>query len=261
MPRRGTVSDAPARWNRTAITPAADRCTGLQAGRKDVPIDQSGPDAAMISRKPAQDDQVVTASFLRGEGGSVEKRGFTVCDMEENPDNHHRWNVHTIDKAEGAMGKLLNAELANKDVCSFATIRRDSTKPSRWAATKMKSGAAHAESDAGNGAAVGLGTGPRSGGRAGPPGAAVARIGPCRSLVGALHGLTVGTEEKPARGRRIVVAVRIESEMPSRQPSPPADPGAIYIERVKVMVRRSGIDFDLVRTRYSSCPHAKAMKR
>src|SRR5579859_5090497 len=99
----------------------------------------------------------------------------------------------TIDKAQSAMDRLLDGEFARQDVCSFAN-----NPPGQHATFPIGGdededpGAAHADTQAGKGAAIGLGTGAAIGAvTAGPPGAAVgAGIGAyVGSLVGALHGM------------------------------------------------------------------------
>ena len=146
----------------------------------------------------------------------------------------------TVDKAEGAVGKLLNAQFSEKDLCSFAN-----NPPGQHAAFPIGGdetadpGATHADSDAGKGAAVGLGTGAVIGAVvAGPPGAAVgAGIGAyVGSLIGALHGLDGrGTDEDPVRRPAgIVVAVRIESGHAEQSAIASLQTqGAIYIEKAE----------------------------
>jgi hypothetical protein len=160
----------------------------------------------------------------------------------------------TIDKAEGAVGKLLNAEFGEKDVCSFAN-----NPPGQHATFPIGGdededpGATHADSDACKGAAVGLGTGAAIGAVvAGPPGAAVgAGIGAyVGSLAGALHGLEGrGTEEDPLRRPAgVVVAVRIESGIAEQSAIATLQTqGAIHIEKADGQWRDGKwIDFDPV---------------
>ena len=160
----------------------------------------------------------------------------------------------TVDKAEGAMGKLRNAEFGEEDVCSFAN-----NPPGQHATFPIGGdenedpGATHAHTDAGKGAAVGLGTGAAIGAVvAGPPGAAVgagvgAYIG---SLVGALHGLEGrGTQAEPMRRPAgIVVAVRIEGGKDARSAiATLRTQGAMHIEKADGQWRDGKwIDFDPV---------------
>src|SRR4051812_50073546 len=97
----------------------------------------------------------------------------------------------TIDKAAGAIDDLLGGEFNDKDVFSFAN-----NPPGQHAVFPIGGdenkdpGASHAESDAGKGAALGIGTGAAIGAvAAGPPGGrggagARALLGP---PAGALH--------------------------------------------------------------------------
>lgn len=160
----------------------------------------------------------------------------------------------TIDKAEGAVGKLLDTEFGGEDVCSFAN-----NPPGQHATFPIGGdenedpGAVHADSHAGTGAAIGLGTGAAIGAvTAGPPGAAVgAGIGAyVGSLVGALHGLEgSGTDEEPTRRPAgIVVAVRIESGNAERSAIATLQThGAIHIEKAEGEWRDGKwIDFDPV---------------
>jgi len=77
----------------------------------------------------------------------------------------------TIDKAQGAMGELLNGNFGEKDVCSFAN-----NPPGQHAAFPIGGdedadpGAVHADSGAGKGAAIGLGAGAAVGDRCNVPG-------------------------------------------------------------------------------------------
>lgn len=160
----------------------------------------------------------------------------------------------TIDKAEGAVEKLLHTEFGEKDVCSFAN-----NPPGQHATFPIGGdenedpGAVHADSHAGTGAAIGLGIGAAIGAvTAGPPGAAVgAGIGAyVGSLGGALHGLEgSGTDEEPARRPAgVVVAVRIESGNAERSAIATLQTqGAIHVEKAEGQWRDGKwIDFDPV---------------
>src|SRR5947209_18552784 len=98
----------------------------------------------------------------------------------------------TVDKAAGAIDDLLGGEFNDKDVFSFAN-----NPPGQHAVFPIGGdenkdpGASRAESDAGKGAAIGIGTGAAIGAvAAGPPGGgAVAGRGAfVRSLVGSVRG-------------------------------------------------------------------------
>jgi hypothetical protein len=160
----------------------------------------------------------------------------------------------TVEKAEGAVDKLLDGEFGRKDICSFAN-----NPPGQHAAFPIGGdenedpGARHAESDAGKGAAVGLGAGAAIGAvAAGPPGAAVgAGIGAyVGSLVGALHGLKgKGTEEDPVRRPAgIMIAVRIAGAKAEQSAIATLHTqGAIHVERAQGEWRDGQwIDFDPV---------------
>jgi len=160
----------------------------------------------------------------------------------------------TIDKAQGAMGELLNGNFGEKDVCSFAN-----NPPGQHAAFPIGGdedadpGAVHADSGAGKGAAIGLGAGAAVGAvTAGPPGAAVgAGIGAyVGSLVGALHGLEdSGTETEPVRRPAgVVVAVKIENGNAEQAAiSTLQAQGALHIEKADGQWRDGKwIDFDPV---------------
>lgn len=178
----------------------------------------------------------------------------------------------TIEKAKGAMEKLLNDQFGEKDVCSFAN-----NPPGQHATFPIGGdededpGATHADADAGKGAAVGLGTGAAIGAVvAGPPGAAVgAGIGAyVGSLVGALHGLEGrGTEEEPVRRPAgIVVAVRIENAQTERSAIAILQAqDAIHVEKAEGQWRSGKwIDFDPVSAPvivHASTPAVSGSKR
>jgi hypothetical protein len=66
----------------------------------------------------------------------------------------------TIEKAQGAMGELLNGNFGEQDVCTFANnpLGQHATFPIGGDEDEDP-GAVHADSDAGKGAAIGLGAG------------------------------------------------------------------------------------------------------
>jgi len=160
----------------------------------------------------------------------------------------------TIDKAQGAVERLLEGRFEPQDVCSFAN-----NPPGQHATFPIGGdenedpGAAHAEGQAGKGAAIGLGTGAAIGAvTAGPPGAAVgAGIGAyVGSLVGALHGMEgSGTDEAPVRRPAgVMVAVRTESGSAEQSAiSTLHAQGAIHIEKAEGQWRDGKwIDFNPV---------------
>ena len=160
----------------------------------------------------------------------------------------------TIDKAQSAVDSLLDGDFGRQDVCSFAN-----NPPGQHATFPIGGdededpGAVHADTQAGKGAAIGLGTGAAIGAvTAGPPGAAVgAGIGAyVGSLVGALHGMEgSGTDEEPARRPAgVMVAVRIESGGAEQSAIAALHAqGAIHVEKADGQWRDGKwIDFDPV---------------